>query len=192
MIAFAAGFGKIRWRTRIGPTESSPLVADGRVYVGDWRGRVYALERGTGRVRWTFQGKGRIKGGVAMSGNRLYVGTYDGYLYALRRDDRQGDLADEVAGPARRPRALLLDAGRRVRPRLHRLDRRQGLLLRRRERQAPLVAGHGRLRLRLARGVAEDGVRPAPTAAASTRSTPPRATSAGASGRTATSPARRP
>jgi outer membrane protein assembly factor BamB len=84
VIAFAAGFGKIRWRQRIGPTESSPLVVDGLVYVGDWRGRVYALDAETGRVRWTFQGKGRIKGGIARSGNRLYVGTYDGYLYALR------------------------------------------------------------------------------------------------------------
>ncbi len=55
VIAFSAGFGKIRWRTRLGPTESSPLVADGRVYVGDWRGRVYALDERTGRVRWTFR-----------------------------------------------------------------------------------------------------------------------------------------
>jgi outer membrane protein assembly factor BamB len=84
VIAFAAGFGKIRWRKRIGPTESSPLVADGVVYVGDWRGRVYALDAATGRVRWTFEGNGRIKGGVARSGNRLYVATYKGYLYALQ------------------------------------------------------------------------------------------------------------
>ena len=84
VIAFASGFGKIRWRTRIGPTESSPLVADGRVYLGDWRGRVYALDARTGRVRWTFQGKGRVKGGIAKSGNRLFLGTYDGYLYAIR------------------------------------------------------------------------------------------------------------
>ena len=84
VIAFASGFGKIRWRTRIGPTESSPLLVDGLVVVGDWRGRVYALDAKTGRVRWSFQGKGRIKSGIARSGNRLYVGTYSGYLYALR------------------------------------------------------------------------------------------------------------
>jgi outer membrane protein assembly factor BamB len=84
VIAFASGFGKIRWRTRIGPTESSPLVADGRVYIGDWRGRVYALDGKTGAVRWTFQGKGRIKGAIAKSGTRLYVGTYSGYLSAIR------------------------------------------------------------------------------------------------------------
>ena len=84
VIAFATGFGKIRWRTRIGPTESSPLLADGRVYVGDWRGRVYALDEQTGRVDWTFQGKGRIKGAITKSGNRLFVATYDGYVYAIR------------------------------------------------------------------------------------------------------------
>jgi outer membrane protein assembly factor BamB len=84
VIAFASGFGKIRWRTRIGPTETSPLVVAGVVYVGDWRGRVYALDAATGRVRWTFQGKGKIKGAIARSGNRLYVGSYDGYVYALR------------------------------------------------------------------------------------------------------------
>ena len=191
VIAFATGFGKIRWRTRIGPTESSPLLADGRVYVGDWRGRVYALDEQTGRVRWTFQGKGRIKGAVAKSGNRLFVGTYDGYLYAIRAQHREGDLADALAGPARRPRPVLLDAGGRVRPRLHRLDRRQGLLLRRREREAALVAGHRRLRLRAR---PPSGARPstsAPTATASTRSTRRRATSSGASRPRATSPARR-
>jgi outer membrane protein assembly factor BamB len=83
VIAFASGFGKIRWRTRLGPTESSPLVANGLVYVGDWRGRVYALDERSGSVRWTFQGDGRVKGAVALSGNRVYAATYKGYLYAL-------------------------------------------------------------------------------------------------------------
>ena len=111
VIAFAAGFGKIRWRTKIGPTESSPLVANDRVYVGDWRGRVYALDRKTGRVRWTFQGKGRIKSAIALSGKRLYFGTYKGYLYALnaatgkvvwraRSQDRLGGRGQFYSTPA--------------------------------------------------------------------------------------------
>jgi outer membrane protein assembly factor BamB len=93
VIAFASGFGKIRWRTRIGPTESSPLVVDGVVYVGDWRGRVYALDAVTGRVRWTFQGKGRIKGGLggrgqfystpAIAYGRVYIGSTDGKVYSF-------------------------------------------------------------------------------------------------------------
>ena len=159
VIAFAAGFGKIRWRTRLGPTESSPLVANGLVYVGDWRGRVYALDELTGRVRWTFQGKGRLKGAVSLSGNRLYAATYQGYLYALNPSHREADLADALAGPARRARPVLLDARARLRPRLHRVDRRQGLLVRRDHREADLVAGHRRVRLLLAGDLAQEGLR---------------------------------
>ncbi|MBA3347454.1 MAG: PQQ-binding-like beta-propeller repeat protein [Actinobacteria bacterium] len=111
VIAFAAGFGKVRWRTKLGPTESSPLVANGRVYVGDWRGRVYALDEGTGRVRWTFQADGRVKGAVTLSGNRLYAATYEGYLYAIdvrtgkqiwrtRSQDRLGGRGQFYSTPA--------------------------------------------------------------------------------------------
>ncbi|MSO96442.1 MAG: hypothetical protein EXQ81_11750 [Thermoleophilia bacterium] len=40
VVVFDVNGGKVRWRTTIGPTESSPLVHQGRIYVGDWRGRV--------------------------------------------------------------------------------------------------------------------------------------------------------
>jgi outer membrane protein assembly factor BamB len=90
VIAFSAGYGKIRWRTRIGPSETSPLVSHGLVYVGDWNGDVYALAEGTGRPRWRFHAGGAVKGGVALSGRRLYVGAYDGRLYCL--DARTGKL----------------------------------------------------------------------------------------------------
>jgi outer membrane protein assembly factor BamB len=83
VVALAVGNGKPRWITKIGPTESPPLVALGRVYVGDWRGKVYALDKHTGRIRWSFQTGDKVKGGVALSGNRLFVGSYDGHVYAL-------------------------------------------------------------------------------------------------------------
>ena len=83
VVALEVGNGKPRWIKKIGPTESSPLVANGRVYVGDWRGKVYALDKHTGRIRWSFQTGGKVKGGVALSGNRLFVGSYDGHVYAL-------------------------------------------------------------------------------------------------------------
>jgi outer membrane protein assembly factor BamB len=86
--ALSVGTGKVRWTTKIGPTESSPLVANDRVYVGDWRGKVYALDELTGRIRWSFQTGDKVKGAVALSGNRLFVGSYDGHVYAL--DARNG------------------------------------------------------------------------------------------------------
>jgi outer membrane protein assembly factor BamB len=90
VVAFLARGGHVRWRRTIGPSETSPLVANGLVYVGDWLGKVYAFDARTGRTRWTFSTDGKVKGGVAASGNRLYVGSYDGHVYALNaRTGRQ-------------------------------------------------------------------------------------------------------
>jgi outer membrane protein assembly factor BamB len=88
LVALNARTGKVRWRRRIGPSESSPVVANGLVYVGDWRGTVHAFTARRGRTRWTFTTGDDVKGGVAVSGRRLYVGSYDGHLYAL--DARTG------------------------------------------------------------------------------------------------------
>jgi outer membrane protein assembly factor BamB len=83
VISFHAGTGRIDWRRRIGPSESSPLVADGVVYLGDWRGVVYALDAKTGATRWTFRTGGRIKDAPALSAGTLYIGSYDHHVYAL-------------------------------------------------------------------------------------------------------------
>jgi outer membrane protein assembly factor BamB len=83
VIAFAAGWGRIRWRRQIGPSESSPLVANGMVYVGDWNGVVHALDERTGETRWTFRTGDQVKAGPTLSGRRLYIGSYDHHMYAL-------------------------------------------------------------------------------------------------------------
>jgi outer membrane protein assembly factor BamB len=83
IVALEARRGMVRWRHRIGPSESSPLVADGRVYVGDWNGWVYALDAKSGREVWRFRTRGEVKGALALSGRRLYIGSYDHHLYAL-------------------------------------------------------------------------------------------------------------
>lgn len=90
VIAFEARTGKVRWRSTLGPTESSPLVLGNRVLVGDWRGDVVALDVRTGRAVWRYRTGGRVKGAVSASGNRAYVGSYDGRVYAL--DARTGAL----------------------------------------------------------------------------------------------------
>src|SRR5262245_26103271 len=83
VLALAVGNGEVRWSRRIGASETSPVVAGHRVYVGDWLGKVYALDSRTGRILWSYRTGGAVKGAVALSGNRLYVGSYDGNLYAL-------------------------------------------------------------------------------------------------------------
>jgi outer membrane protein assembly factor BamB len=90
IVALDALTGKLRWRHTLAPSESSPLVLGGVVYVGDWSGRVYAFDEKTGRIRWTYKTGDAVKGGVAASGARLFVGSYDHHIYSL--DTRTGRL----------------------------------------------------------------------------------------------------
>jgi outer membrane protein assembly factor BamB len=83
VVAYAVGTGRVLWRRRIGPSESSPVASRASVFVGDWTGRVWALRRKNGRTRWVTKLDGQVKGAVAISGNRIFVGDYSGHLYAL-------------------------------------------------------------------------------------------------------------
>jgi outer membrane protein assembly factor BamB len=83
VIAVAHNWGQLRWRHVIGPTETSPLVVGSTVYVGDWRGYVYAFDAATGRLRWRFQTGGAIKGALSYAAGRVFVGSYDSHVYAL-------------------------------------------------------------------------------------------------------------
>jgi outer membrane protein assembly factor BamB len=83
VVAFDRATGRIRWRRVVGPTESSPLVAGGLVYVGDWSGRVFALSARTGATRWVYRTGGKVKSSAALAGGRLYLGSYDGHVYCL-------------------------------------------------------------------------------------------------------------
>jgi outer membrane protein assembly factor BamB len=83
VVALHADTGKVRWRVKIGPSESSPLVVDGVVYVGDWNGRVYAFSAASGAKRWSFQTGDKVKDAVAYAGGRVYFGSYDHHVYAL-------------------------------------------------------------------------------------------------------------
>jgi outer membrane protein assembly factor BamB len=83
VVAFSAGVGQIRWQKTIGPSETSPLIDGDRIYVGDWKGWVYALDARNGTTIWKFRTRGAVKGSPAISGRRLYVGSYDGHLYCF-------------------------------------------------------------------------------------------------------------
>lgn len=97
--AFDARSGRPRWIRRVGPTESSPLVAHGVVYAGDWNGRVWALDAATGQVRWTTDLHGAIKGSLALTGQRLFIGTYGGDVVSL--DARTGRVLWRSGGHSR-------------------------------------------------------------------------------------------
>jgi len=60
VVAYNAGTGRVLWQKRIGQSESSPIVYKGRLYLGDWSGRVYAFDAQTGKLVWQFQSQGKI------------------------------------------------------------------------------------------------------------------------------------
>jgi outer membrane protein assembly factor BamB len=83
VLALDANTGRVRWRVRMGPTESSPLVVGRLVYVGDWRGKVYALKTRTGRTVRSYQTGDKVEDAMAYAGGRVFFGSYDSHVYAL-------------------------------------------------------------------------------------------------------------
>lgn len=81
--AYDARTGALRWRTALPPSESSPLVADGRVVVGDWSGAVGAFDVRTGRRLWRTKLDGAVKSSASLWRGRVYAATYGGSVYAL-------------------------------------------------------------------------------------------------------------
>jgi outer membrane protein assembly factor BamB len=98
LAALDARTGRTIWRFRAGVVETSPLLAEGRVYFGSWDRRVYALDARTGRLDWSFSTGDKVKGGVAFARQTIFAGSYDGSLYAL--DATSGRLRWTAGGGA--------------------------------------------------------------------------------------------
>lgn len=66
-----------------GPIEGSPVVSDGRVFVGSTDGKVYAFDAISGSPLWKYDVSSPISGTPALSGGILYVVANDGKMFAL-------------------------------------------------------------------------------------------------------------
>ena len=62
---------------------SSPLIHDGKVYVGSSDQRVYALDLRSGKLAWVFKTGGMVHSSPALAGANIVVGSWDGAVYAL-------------------------------------------------------------------------------------------------------------
>ena len=85
IVALRLRDGKILWsHTLSSRSESSPLVADGKVYFGTEGGTVHALRARGGAAVWTYRASGAVKGSPTLSGGVLYFGDYSGRVHAIR------------------------------------------------------------------------------------------------------------
>src|SRR5450432_1137031 len=62
---------------------SSPVVVDGAVYFGSGDGNLYALDAGSGELRWKFQTGDVVHSSPAYAVGTLYFGSWDSYFYAV-------------------------------------------------------------------------------------------------------------
>lgn len=79
-------YGGLRWRVQTdGPVRSSPIAAEGTVYVGSNDGSLYAIDLATGRVRWTFTAGAPINSTPAVAGSLVIVQSRAGVIVAVER-----------------------------------------------------------------------------------------------------------
>ncbi len=79
--------GRTLWRARLRtPIESAPFILDQKIIVGSISGKLFALDRQTGRVLWEFQGFGSFMGHPVEIEGVLYVLTSQNMLYAIAVD----------------------------------------------------------------------------------------------------------
>lgn len=62
---------------------SSPVIADGTVYVGSYDGHLYALSAESGELLWRYRTGDRIDGTPAVANGAVFVGSFDRNIYAL-------------------------------------------------------------------------------------------------------------
>ncbi len=78
------------WETDLGPEITSPVVAEGKVFVAAIDAhRIHALDAATGKPAWTFSAGGRIDSPPTVARGRVIFGSADGYVYCLRGSDGQ-------------------------------------------------------------------------------------------------------
>jgi len=97
------------WHVDLGDELTSPVIADGRVFVAlsDSR-QVVALDQVTGRELWRFAAGGRIDTPPAIHKGRAVFGCADGCVYCLRAEDGEYLVAPTDAFIACEPKTASL------------------------------------------------------------------------------------
>jgi outer membrane protein assembly factor BamB len=62
------------WRSTMGPMQSSPIVANGIVYLGSFDGNLYALDASTGAYLWSYFIGDWISSSPAVANGVVYIG----------------------------------------------------------------------------------------------------------------------
>jgi len=89
--ASTGGFGCAQ-APQVAAIYGSPVVFGELAYFSSYNGKIYAVDPGSGAIRWVYPRGGNLQsfvGGPVVSGGKVYIGCADGRLYAL--DAASGD-----------------------------------------------------------------------------------------------------
>lgn len=86
-------------KERKGKFVSSPAVADNRLFVGDNRGRFYALDAHKGTFLWEIDLGESIATAPLVLGDTVYFGTKSGVLYGVNRRDGSRQWKFQLGSP---------------------------------------------------------------------------------------------
>ena len=80
--------GDLKWKYDAGfGITGTPVVSDGKVYVGDGEGTLHVVNAATGQLVWKFKGGTTINGAPALMDGSVFIGGRDGTLFALSAKD---------------------------------------------------------------------------------------------------------
>ncbi len=80
---------------------STPAVADGTVYFGDWAGTLHARDVATGEPRWTTPLGLQLDDSPLVGEELVWIGDNDGFVHAVSREDGSAQWSVELdAHPA--------------------------------------------------------------------------------------------
>ncbi|MGH9455400.1 MAG: PQQ-binding-like beta-propeller repeat protein, partial [Terriglobia bacterium] len=82
---------QLLWQLRLRDSiHSSPVLADGLLYVTSLDGALHAIDIHTGREVWKFQTDAQIHSTPSISGDRILFGNDSGKVFAVDRKSGKG------------------------------------------------------------------------------------------------------
>jgi len=82
---------KVLWEYKTGDDkagfEGTPIIADGKVLVGDFEGNVHAIDLQTGKNVWKAKGKEGFTAAGAVSNGMFVIGDFSSNIYCFRVSD---------------------------------------------------------------------------------------------------------